>query len=401
MKTVNEGVTYPQGFLANGADCAIKKPGVLDMAVIYSQSPSQAAGVFTTNQVKAACVVQNMETLKKGTARAIIVNAGNANACTGTKGLIDNRKMAELTADQLKVSTDDVLVASTGVIGVNMPMERVAPGIARVCADVSREGWVKAAEAIMTTDTMPKTIAVEFEVNGVPVKMGAMAKGSGMIHPNMATMLAFITTDAAVTGPCLSQALKDATVNSFNMISVDGDTSTNDMALILANGMAGNPVIDDQSSEGYAAFKAALDAVTVFLAKAIARDGEGATRLIEVTVDGAVNDLEARKVAKSVIGSNLFKAAVFGEDANWGRIICAAGYSEAQLDPALIDIYLGSQQVAQGGMGIPFDEEIAKQDLRLPVVAVKLTLNQGGGSAVAWGCDLTFEYVKINASYRS
>ncbi|MGE5422675.1 MAG: bifunctional glutamate N-acetyltransferase/amino-acid acetyltransferase ArgJ, partial [Ignavibacteriales bacterium] len=311
MKIFNEGVTFPQGFKAQGVEAGIKKPGIKDLAVIFSPTPCQAAGVFTTNKVQAACVQINKELLKDGLAQAIVVNSGNANACTGEPGRNDAYAMSALAAKYLNIAPEDVLTASTGVIGVSLPMDRVNEGITAACTSLTEEGGQNAALAIMTTDTIPKNIGIEMQLGGKTVRIGAMAKGSGMIHPNMATMLAFVTTDADISQECLQKALQDSTAISYNMISVDGDTSTNDMVLVLANGQAGNPTIKDAGSPEYAQFKEALDKANTYLAKTIARDGEGATRLIEVEVAGAVNDMQARKVARSIIGSSLFKAAVF------------------------------------------------------------------------------------------
>lgn len=400
MKTVQEGVTFPQGFLASGIEAHIKKQG-RDLAVVYSEYPCQAAGVFTTNKVQASCVAYTRRAVEKGPVRALVVNSGNANACTGPQGVEDTLQMAHLVAGELSINSHEVLVASTGVIGVNLPMDQVARGIKQACSLLSRDGGENASAAIMTTDTVPKQVGAEFTIGDRVVRIGAMAKGSGMIHPNMATMLAFITTDAAVTRDCLQGALRDATAVSFNMISVDGDTSTNDMAVIMANGQAGNEIIKGPASEGYSIFKQALDQVCMALAQMIARDGEGATRLIEVEVAGARDDGEAKTVARSVVSSNLFKAAVYGEDANWGRIICAAGYSGVDINPDTVDIWLGRQQVARNGSGMPFDEERAREDLAQEVVKIRLVLNQGTGRATAWGCDLTYDYIRINASYRS
>lgn len=401
MKTFNEGVTFARGFLAQGVECGIKKVETKDLAVVYSEVPCSAAAVYTTNRVQAACIKVTQENLKNGRAQAVVVNSGNANACTGEQGIKDAQRMAEIAADALKIDPSDVLIASTGVIGVNLPMDRVENGIIEACRSLSRDGGHNACLAIMTTDTVPKELAVEFDIDGVQVRMGGMAKGSGMIHPNMATMLGFITTDVAVSQACLEEALRESVAVSYNMISVDGDTSTNDMVVVMANGLAGNPEINDTSSQAFKKFKEALDLINIHLAKAIARDGEGATRLIEVEVNGAINTLEARRIARTIVSSNLFKAAVFGEDANWGRVICAAGYSGAEFNPDLVDIFLGEQQVALNGSGIPFDEDRARSDLARPVVKVRLELKQGSGSATAWGCDLTYDYVKINASYRS
>jgi len=401
VKTIAGGVTAPVGFLAQGVMAEIKKKDKKDVAVICSQCPARAAGVFTTNLVQAACVKYTKKALAGGRAQAIVANSGNANACTGPQGEKDALVMAETAAEMLKIKAEDVLVASTGVIGVPLPMDRVAAGIREACQGLSRQGGHSAAEAIMTTDTVPKEMAVELEIGGRTVRIGGIAKGSGMIHPNMATMLAFITTDAAISLECLRAALKDSVDISYNMISVDGDTSTNDMVIVLANGMAGNREITDETGNDYRVFKEALDYVNVELAKMIARDGEGATRLIEVQVEKAPSQKDARLIARAITASNLTKAAVFGEDANWGRIICAAGYSGAAFDPDKVDIYLGEVQVARDGRGLAFDEDKAREDLRKETVVIKVDLKQGQWSAKAWGCDLTHEYVDINASYRT
>ncbi len=401
MKTIAGGVTAPLGFLAQGVMAEIKKKDKRDVAVIYSECPARAAGVFTTNLVQAACVKYTRQALADGQAQAVVVNSGNANACTGSRGEKDACQMAKTAAGVLGIKPSDVLVASTGVIGVPLPMDRVTKGIEDACRDLSRDGGSRAAEAIMTTDTVTKEIAVELEIEGKPVRIGGMAKGSGMIHPNMATMLAFITTDAAISLECLRAVLKESVDVSYNMISVDGDTSTNDMVIVMANGLAANREIYDEATEAYRVFKEAFEYVNIELAKMIARDGEGATRLIEVQVERAPSRKDARRVARAITASNLIKAAVFGEDANWGRIICAAGYSGAVFNPELVDIYLGKVQVARDGMGVEFDEEQAREELRKETVLIKVDLKQGIWSARAWGCDLTHEYVDINASYRT
>jgi glutamate N-acetyltransferase/amino-acid acetyltransferase len=401
MKIVNNSVSAPQGFLSQGVEARIKRDDKKDVAIIYSQELCMAAGVFTTNKVRAACVDLNRAHLKNGRAQAIIVNSGNANACTGEQGWEDTVAMSQQTADLLDISPQDALVASTGVIGVEMPMDRIADGIRGAVAGLSRDGGHNAALAIMTTDLAAKEIAVEFEVGGKTVTIGAIAKGSGMIHPNMATMLCFLTTDAAITGECLDTMLRNSVNRSFNMISVDRDTSTNDMTLILANGMAGNPLIEDSGSEDYQVMQEVLDFITVSLAKMIARDGEGATRMIEVQVVNADSIYTARTVARSITSSNLTKAAVFGEDANWGRILAAAGYSGAEFDPNRIDIYLGKEKMAANGVGLAFDEDAARLELQKDPVIIKVDLKSGKEEATAWGCDLTYDYVRINAAYRT
>jgi glutamate N-acetyltransferase/amino-acid N-acetyltransferase len=360
-----------------------------------------AAGVFTTNKVRAACVDINRAHLENGLAQAILVNSGNANACTGKQGWEDTLAMARMAADRLQINAGDTLVASTGVIGAAMPMERIFNGIQEAAANLSRDGAHNASLAIMTTDLVSKEIAVEIEIGGKQVTIGAMAKGSGMIHPNMATMLCFITTDAAITSGCLNQMLRDSTNRSFNMISVDRDTSTNDMALVLANGLAANPLIEDSQSEEYRVMQEALDFVNISLAKMIARDGEGATRMIEVQVVNADSSHTARTIARSITSSNLTKAAVFGEDANWGRILAAAGYSGAEFDPSRTDLYLGGEKMAENGVGLAFNEELAREELQKDPVIIKVDLKSGSKQATAWGCDLTYDYVRINAAYRT
>lgn len=401
MQIIDGSVTAPQGFLAQGVEAVIKKTDKKDVAIIYSTHPAKAAGVFTTNIVRAACVDVDRSHLENGYAQAIVANSGNANACTGQSGWDDTLAMARLTGQLLDVDPHNVLVASTGVIGVAMPMERIEHGIRAAVAGLSRQGGANAAEAIMTTDLVSKQIAVEIEIGDHPVRIGAIAKGSGMIHPNMATMLSFITTDAVISTQCLQQMLAASTDQSFNMISVDRDTSTNDMVLILANGLAGNECIDSPNSAVGKAFQEALDYVCTSLAKKIARDGEGATRLIEVEVINADSQTVARTVARSITASNLTKAAVFGEDANWGRILAAAGYSGARFDPGQVDIYLGGVQMAADGMGLEFDEERACWELQKDPVVIRVDMKSGQERATAWGCDLTYEYVRINAAYRT
>jgi glutamate N-acetyltransferase/amino-acid N-acetyltransferase len=401
MKIVNGSVTCPKGFLAQGVSAGIKKDDKNDLAIIYSQSPCTAAGVFTTNVVRAACVDFDRRQLEAGNAQAIVVNSGNANACTGEQGWEDTLSMAALASECLALQPQDILVASTGVIGVNMPMERVQAGIVAAANSLSVEGAANAALAIMTTDLVNKEIAVEIEIAGKTVRIGAMAKGSGMIHPNMATMLGFITTDAVINSKCLEGMLKAATDKSFNMISVDGDTSTNDMVLALANGQAGNLIIEDPDSQEGQTFYQALEFIAIKLAKMIARDGEGANHLIEVQVKRAAEADAAKMIARSITSSSLTKAAVFGLDANWGRILAAAGYSGATFDPSRVDIYLGAEMVARDGMGLAFDEEQARLELAQETVVITVDLKAGDYSATAWGCDLSYDYVRINAAYRT
>ncbi len=397
---VQGGVAAAVGFKASGVAAGVKYVGKKDIAVVFSECDAAAAGVFTANVVKAAPVLLNMERLKSGRARALVVNSGNANACTGGRGMEDARAMAGEAARLLGIAEEGVLVASTGVIGRPMPMERIIPGIGAAVAALSEKGGREAAEAIMTTDTELKQHALCFDPGGGKVTVGGMAKGSGMIHPDLATMLCFITTDAAVSPAYLKDCLLHAVDRSFNMITVDGDTSTNDMVLILANGLAGGPEMRGGDRESLA-FRDALTEVCAVLAKAVARDGEGATKFIEVRVVNAASERDARLAARGVASSSLFKAAVFGGDANWGRIMCAAGYSGADFDPRCVDIYLGEVQVAGRGEALDFDEELAARVLARRDVQVLIDFRRGTHGATAWGCDLTYEYVKINGSYRT
>lgn len=403
LSTIESGVTAPKGFLAAGLHCGIKKSKP-DLAIVYSQVVAASAGVFTRNVVKAAPVIVTREHLSSGYAQAVVVNSSNANACTGDQGLADARKMAVVTGEALGVASENVVVASTGLIGVSLPMEKIVPGIVQAAGALSKTGGSSAARAIMTTDTVPKETAVSVEIGGVPVVIGAMAKGSGMIHPNMATMLSFITTDVAISPALLQQALKECTDRSFNRITVDGDTSTNDMVVALANGKAGNPLIDSQG-EDYEKFKEALEYVCVTLAKMIARDGEGATKFIEIQVVNAGSEEGASMIARSIAASNLFKTAMFAGDANWGRIIAAAGYSGVEFDPGKVNIWLessaGKEQVTRDGVGLPFDEDNAALILKEKDIKVLVDLQQGGAEAYAWTCDLSYEYVRINAEYRT
>lgn len=396
------GVTAPAGFVAAGVRADIKGNGgdKKDVALLASRVPCTAAGVYTTNLVKAAPVALTRERTETGRLQAVVINSGNANACTGERGLKDAAEMARLAAEALDIRPELVGVASTGVIGVPLPMDRVAAGIAAAAAALSEAGGDDAALAIMTTDTYPKQTAVRLRLGGADVTIGAMAKGSGMIHPNMATMLGFVTTDADVDAAALRAALKEATEASFNMITVDGDTSTNDMVLVLANGLAGNPRVTP-GTDLYRAFAEALTAVLTHLAKEIARDGEGATKLIEVRVRGARSTADARMAARAVCGSSLVKAAVFGEDANWGRVLAALGYSGAQFDPGKVDLWLGDVQMMRAGEPLSFDEAAAARVLSGKEVVLTADLHAGEAEATAWGCDLTYDYVKINGSYRT
>lgn len=399
FEPVAGGVTAPKGYVANGVHCGIKRKRP-DLALIVSETEAAAAAVFTTNLVQAAPLHVSREHVAAGPLRAVVVNSGNANACTGEQGEADARRMAALAARAVGARTEQVAVASTGIIGQRLPMDKVEAGIDAVVAGLGPDKGTDAALAIMTTDTFAKEAAVELEIGGRTVRIGGMAKGSGMIHPNMATMLGFITTDAAVEPQVLQSLLSRSVERTYNRITVDGDTSTNDMVVLLANGMAGNDPIraDDPELERFAS---ALHYVNEQLAKAIARDGEGATKLVEIRVHGAVTEADAVRVAKSVAGSNLVKTAVYGNDANWGRILAAVGYAGVDLDPQRVDIAIGDVQVARSGAGIKFDEEKASAALRESEVVITVHLNGGGAHATAWTCDLTEKYIEINASYRS
>ena len=397
---IEGGVTAPTGFLAGTAAAEIKHKAKKDVAVLFSTAPATAAGVFTKNLVKAAPVLLSQKHLAAGQAQGVVVNSGNANACTGAGGLADAGAMAAAAALALGVKEELILVASTGVIGQPLPMDKVLPGIRAAVAGLSASGGRAAAEAIMTTDTRLKEVAVEFTLGGRQVRLGGMAKGSGMIHPDMATLLCFITTDAAILPVYLQQALRQAVEASFNQITVDRDTSTNDTALLLANGLAGNPVINGDGAD-YRLFRQALTEVCIGLARELAADGEGATKLIEVTVRQAPSPNDARQAAKAVAGSNLVKAAIFGNDANWGRVICALGYSGAIFQPEKVEIYLGEVRVAQNGAPVDFSEAAALAALQRETVAINIDLHQGNHAATAWGCDLTYDYVKINGAYRT
>ncbi|HAL93790.1 MAG TPA: bifunctional glutamate N-acetyltransferase/amino-acid acetyltransferase ArgJ [Rectinema sp.] len=405
MKQSRGGVTAAKGFLASGVHVGIRKnKEKKDLALIWSEVPCAAAAVYTTNRVKGQTLIVTQEHLADGRAQAIIVNSGNANTCTGEEGLKAARRMAELVSQYLPVKTEDVVVASTGVIGQQLDVSVIEAGMPDLVKGLSKGGSIDAREAIMTTDTMKKEIAVIEELDGVPVTIGAMAKGSGMIHPNMATMLCFITTDCAIAEPLLKKALKEVVRVSFNRVSVDGDTSTNDMVVILANGKANNAYIDKED-DNYSDFRDALQFVCVELAKMVARDGEGATRLIECTVGGAVSEEQAESLAKGIITSSLVKTAMFGADANWGRILCAMGYTRSDFNPDKVDISFESPrgyiEVCKGGAPLPFSEERAKKILNNQEVEIIVDLHLGEAEVTAWGCDLSYEYVRINGDYRT
>ncbi|MCL4514812.1 MAG: bifunctional glutamate N-acetyltransferase/amino-acid acetyltransferase ArgJ [Firmicutes bacterium] len=394
------GVTAPKGFLAAGVSCGIKKGGKKDLCLVYSEAPAAAAAVFTTNKVKAAPLILSMEHLCRQRARAVVINSGNANACTGEQGMADARAMASGVAGALDIEPEEVVVGSTGVIGVRLPVEKALAGIKQAARALSATGGGDAVRAIMTTDTMVKECAVAVPIGEKTVTVGGMAKGSGMIHPQMATMLSVITTDAAIPAPLLKLALGGIIDRTFNMITVDGDTSTNDMVVVLANGRAQNPPIVEQG-EDYARFCAALHQVAGHLARAVVRDGEGASKFVEVRVEHAPTNADAKKIARAIATSNLVKTALYGEDANWGRILCAAGYSEADFDVGKVDIFIGPEMMAHRGEAVQFSEERAKSLLARKEIQIRVDLNQGENDAVVWTCDLTHDYVNINASYRS
>ena len=407
MKKIEGGITAAKGFQAAGGAAGIKKQGVKDMALVYSEVPCVAAGTFTTNIVKAAPVKWDQEIVyNHPTAQAIVCNSGIANACTGEEGYGYCRKTAEAASAALSIPEDFVLVASTGVIGKQIPIDKIAAGVEMLKPQLAatREAAATAAQAIMTTDTEPKEVAVQIEIGGKTVTIGSMCKGSGMIHPNMCTMLGFVTTDVNISKEMLQKCVSADVVDSFNMISVDGDTSTNDTLLVLANGMAGNEEITAEG-EDYDNFCKALHEITTFLAKKMAGDGEGATALFETKVIHAASKEDARTLAKSVICSSLTKAAIFGHDANWGRILCALGYSGAKFDPENVDLYFESKSgkihIFGNGVACDYSEEEATKILSDPEVTALVDMHMGDAEATAWGCDLSYDYVKINADYRS
>ncbi len=407
IKIITGGVTDAKGFQAASAAAGIKYRDRQDMAMIYSQEPCKSAGTFTTNIVKAAPVKWDKNQVTSGApAQAVVINAGIANACTGEEGMGYCGQTADAAALALGIPAESVLVASTGVIGMQLPMDRITAGVMAMAPllDKSLESGTKASRAIMTTDTKNKEVAVRFELGGATVTMGGMCKGSGMIHPNMCTMLSFVTTDAAISKELLQEALSQDIQDTYNMISVDGDTSTNDTVLLLANGLAGNREITTKD-EDYQTFCRALRIVNETLAKKMAGDGEGCTALFEVKVVGAETKEQAKVLAKSVICSSLTKAAIFGHDANWGRILCAMGYSGAQFDPEKVDLYFesaaGKMQIIKDGVAVDYSEEQATRILSEPEVTAVADIGMGDAHATAWGCDLTFDYVRINADYRS
>lgn len=403
MKEINGSVAAPKGFLAAGVHAGIRKNKTKkDLALIWSECEANAAAVYTANLVKGAPLLVTKKNLADGKARAMICNSGNANTCNAN-GVEIAEAVASLVGKEMNCSPSDVIVASTGVIGLTLDIAPFEQGIPMLKTALKKDA-LAAAEAIMTTDTKPKECAVEFELSGKVCRLGGIAKGSGMIAPNMATMLVFLTTDAAISSKLLQKAVSEDVKTSFNMVSVDGDTSTNDMMSILANGKAGNVEITDEN-EDYAKFCAALHAVTEKLCRMIAKDGEGATKLIECRLTGAKDENNAKKLAKSVIQSSLLKAAMFGADANWGRVLCALGYANAEADVTKIDVSFlskaGTVAVCSYGAGLPFDEAIAKKVLSEDEIIISVVLRDGSASATAWGCDLTYDYVKINGDYRT
>ncbi|MBE6072116.1 MAG: bifunctional glutamate N-acetyltransferase/amino-acid acetyltransferase ArgJ [Clostridium butyricum] len=405
FKYVQGGVTAPKGFLASGIHCGLKKSNLKkDLALIYSEIPAVAAGMFTKNKVKGAPIAVSKDHLSNKKAQAIIVNSGNANTCNGIDGLNKAKKMTCIQAKELNLKADDVLVASTGVIGVPLNIDAIKSGIPLLTEKLSKEGHEDASSAIMTTDTVKKELAVEFTIGDKVVTIGAMAKGSGMIEPNMGTMLSFITTDICITPELLDEALKSCVQVTYNRVSVDGDTSTNDSVFILANGLAENELISEKN-ENYEIFARALTELNTIMARTIAKDGEGATKLLECQISGVRSEKDAVILGKSVINSPLVKTAMFGSDANWGRILCALGYADINFDPEKVDVSFesskGTLDVCKSGSSLAFDEDKAKEVLGEDEIIIKINLNSGEHGATIWGCDLTYEYIKINGDYRS
>ena len=404
IRSISGGVCAAKGFTANGILCGIRKGRTKnDLSLIVSSVPAAAAAVYTQNKVKGAPLTVTKQHISDGKAQAVIANSGNANTCNAN-GIEIAEAMCRLVADGIGISENDVVVASTGVIGQVLSIDPIAKAMPALIAGLSEEGSDAAAQGIMTTDTVKKELAVEFTAGGRTCRLGGIAKGSGMIHPNMATMLVFLTSDIAISPALLQKALSEEIAASFNMLSIDGDTSTNDMVTVLANGLAGNPEITEEN-EDYLAFAEALHAVTSSLCRMLAKDGEGATKLLVCTVTGADTLTDARIAAKSVISSSLLKAAMFGADANWGRILCAVGYSGAAVDPGQVDVSFRSAKgeiaVCEKGAGIPFSEEKAKEILSEDEIDILISAGDGAFSATAWGCDLTYDYVKINGDYRT
>lgn len=400
IKKDTQGVTFAKGFTAAGVKAGIKKSGNLDVAVIYTKTQAVVAGTFTQNKVAAAPVYVSKEVVATGTAHAIVANAGCANACTGQQGLDDAHKMAQIAADELGVNADDVIVGSTGVIGVNLPMDKLEAGIKDAVANLSTDGSDNAGRAIITTDTHSKSVTCEFELSGKTVRMGAIAKGSGMIRPNMATMLCYITTDIAIDQALLQKAVSGCVEKSFNMISVDGDMSTNDMVIVLANGEANNAKITEENAD-YQIFFDKLMMLCTELAKQIAADGEGASKFLTINVKGAKSFADAKTVGMAIANSPLVKTAFFGEDPNWGRVICAVGYSGADMLPEKTVVKFGGITIFANGTGATYDEKALAHVMKEKDIVIDIELNMGQEDATVWSCDLSYEYVKINGEYHT
>lgn len=400
IKKDTQGVTFAKGFTAAGVKAGIKKSGNLDVAVIYTKTQAVVAGTFTQNKVAAAPVYVSKEVVATGTAHAIVANAGCANACTGQQGLDDAHKMAQIAADELGVNADDVIVGSTGVIGVNLPMDKLEAGIKDAVANLSADGSDNAGRAIITTDTHSKSVTCEFELSGKTVRMGAIAKGSGMIRPNMATMLCYITTDIAIDQALLQKAVSSCVEKSFNMISVDGDMSTNDMVIVLANGEANNAKITEENAD-YQIFFDKLMMLCTELAKQIAADGEGASKFLTINVKGAKSFADAKTVGMAIANSPLVKTAFFGEDPNWGRVICAVGYSGADMVPEKTVVKFGGITIFANGTGATYDEKALAHVMKQKDIVIDIELNMGQEDATVWSCDLSYEYVKINGEYHT
>lgn len=400
IKKDTQGVTFAKGFTAAGVKAGIKKSGNLDVAVIYTKTQAVVAGTFTQNKVAAAPVYVSKEVVATGTAHAIVANAGCANACTGQQGLDDAHKMAQIAADELGVNADDVIVGSTGVIGVNLPMDKLEAGIKDAVANLSADGSGNAGRAIITTDTHSKSVTCEFELSGKTVRMGAIAKGSGMIRPNMATMLCYITTDIAIDQTLLQKAVSGCVEKSFNMISVDGDMSTNDMVIVLANGEANNAKITEENAD-YQIFFDKLMMLCTELAKQIAADGEGASKFLTINVKGAKSFADAKTVGMAIANSPLVKTAFFGEDPNWGRVICAVGYSGADMVPEKTVVKFSGITIFANGTGATYDEKALAHVMKEKDIVIDIELNMGQEDATVWSCDLSYEYVKINGEYHT
>ena len=399
-KMAKAGVTFPKGFKAAGVKAGIKKSGNLDLAVIYTEQEAAVAGTFTQNAVAAAPVIVSKDVVKGGKAHAIVANAGCANACTGDQGMADAKEMAACTAKELSCAADEVIVGSTGVIGVTLPMDKIKAGVKAAVKELSENGSELAGNAIITTDTYSKACALEVEIGGKKVRFGAIAKGSGMIQPNMATMLCYITTDAAIDAKLLQEALSDIVEVSFNMISVDGDMSTNDMAIVLANGAAGNAKITEKGAD-YQAFYDALMSICTGLAQRIAADGEGATKFLTINVNGTKSFADAKTVAMSVAKSPLVKTAFFGEDPNWGRVICAVGYAGVPMIPEKTIVKFGGIPVYANGLPAKFDEEAIRNVMAEHDIVIDIEMGMGDAAATVWSCDFSYEYVKINGEYHT